>query len=43
MAMFIVEKITGFFSRFIGRVCCKYCLNKDAEPEMFSNDVFLEL
>ena len=41
--MFVFEKVSGTFSRLIGRVCCKRCLYKDAEPEIFSNDLFLEL
>ena len=28
--MFIFEKVSGTFSRLMGKFCCKWCLNKDA-------------
>jgi len=40
--MFIFEKVSGTFSRLMGKFCCKWCLNKNPEPAMFSNDCYLE-
>jgi len=42
VACFIVEKITGFFSRIMGRACC-CCLNRDSTPDLFSDDIFGEI
>lgn len=42
MIFFIIEKLTGFFSRVMGRLCC-CCLYRDQEPEVFSNDIFREI
>lgn len=41
--MFVFEKVSGTFSRLMGRLCCRRCLYKDADPEIFSSDLFLEL
>mmetsp|Transcript_4000 Transcript_4000/g.5295 ORF Transcript_4000/g.5295 Transcript_4000/m.5295 type:complete len:208 (+) Transcript_4000:2218-2841(+) len=42
LAFFIIEKVTGFFSRLMGRACC-CCLNRDTSPELFSDSLFGEI
>lgn len=41
LVLFLIEKITGFFSRCIGRACC--CLDRDSTDEIFSNEIFGEI
>ena len=40
--LFILEKVSGTFSRAMGKFCC-CCLYKDAEPDVFSGDIYREL
>lgn len=42
MAFFIIEKVSGFFSRIMGRACC-CCLNKDTVEDVFSNNIYGEM
>ena len=42
VAFFVIEKITGFFSRVMGRACC-CCLNRDTVEEQFSDNIFCEM
>ena len=39
IALFIMEKISGTWSRIMGKVCC-CCLYKEDEEDAFSNDIF---
>jgi len=41
-ALFIIEKVSGFFSRVLGKLCC-CCLYRDTEPQTFSNEIFCEV
>ena len=40
--LFIIEKVSGTFSRIMGKLCC-CCLYKDSEPEVFSNDIYRDI
>ena len=40
--LFVIEKLTGFFSKVMGKACC-CCLYKDAEVDVFSNDLYSEI
>ena len=42
MILFIIEKLSGTFSRVMGKVCC-CCLNKDTEVDVFSNDLYNDI
>jgi len=42
LILFIIEKVSGTFSRIIGKICC-CCLYKDAEPDIFSNDLYCDI
>ena len=42
IVLFIMEKVSGTFSRIMGKVCC-CCLYKDAEPDAFSNDLYCDI
>lgn len=42
VAFFIIEKVSGFFSRIMGRACC-CCLNKDTVEDVFSNNIYGEM
>lgn len=40
--LFIVEKITGFISGLIDKLCC-CCMYRDTEPALNSNDLFRDI
>lgn len=40
--LFILEKVSGTFSRIMGKFCC-CCLYKDAEPDVFSSDIYRDI
>ena len=40
--MFIIVKVSGTFSRIMGRVCC-CCLLKNADVDVFSNDLYNDI
>ena len=42
VAFFIIEKVSGFFSRIMGRACC-CCLNRDTVEDVFSNNIYGEM
>lgn len=40
--LFVIEKVSGTFSRVMGKVCC--CgLRKDEELDVFSNDLYNDI
>ena len=42
IALFIMEKVSGTWSRIMGKLCC-CCLYKDDDPEAFSDDLFRDI
>ena len=42
VVLFIIEKVSGTFSRLMGKFCC-CCLYKDTEPDVFSNDIYKDI
>ena len=42
LIFFIMEKVSGTFSRIMDKVCCR-CLHKDSGPGAFSNDLFCDI
>ena len=42
VVLFILEKVSGTFSRAMGKFCC-CCLYKDAEPDVFSSDIYRDI
>ena len=42
VVLFILEKVSGTFSRIMGKFCC-CCLYKDAEPDVFSDNIYKDI
>ena len=40
--LFILEKVSSTFSRLMRKTCC-CCLNKEAEADVFSNDLYNDI
>ena len=40
--LFIIEKVSNTFSRLMRKICC-CCLNKNAEVDVFSNDLYNDI
>ena len=40
--LFIIEKVSGTFSKLMGKACC-CCLYKDAVVDVFSNDLYNDI
>lgn len=42
LILFIIEKVSGTWSRLMSKLCC-FCLYRDTEPELFSQDIYKDV